>query len=549
MMLGVHRAVWSLLMLGKFLVVSGQTSVDTWWVRFTDKTNTPYSIDAPEAYLSPRSIQRRLQQGIAIDELDLPVDPAYIQAVLDLGDVQLHNRSRWFNAITIRTSDTDVLDAILALPFVQDIRSTRSHAGRSPVQDKYTAVRVPEQRDKDYGDSFDQIAMMNGHLLHAMNAQGQGMLIGVLDSGFEGTDNIPAFGPLFERSGIVLTRDLVDHDDDVFLDHWHGRSVLSCMAAVVDGALVGTAPQADYALVRTENVASEYLVEEDDWISGAELCDSLGVDILNTSLGYTVFDDSTQNHVYDELDGGTLRISIAAGIASQKGMIPVISAGNQGNSDWYHISAPADAMDILAVGAVGAQGQHAWFSSHGPSADGRVKPDVAAMGWGTVGIAPDGSEITPLNGTSFSAPLVSGLVACLWQLHPDRSAQDIMDAVRRSASQYDQPDNRLGYGIPDMWQAHMILELTTPVSDVRESLPVVVYPVPFHDSFNVLATGELGDMALELCDMSGRVHWQGRYMPRRDPVRINDAGLMHLSPGTYILRINGRAARTVIKAP
>lgn len=525
-----------------------QTAPNTWWVQFTDKASTPYSIDQPEPFLSERAIQRRQIQGIAVDELDLPVDPAYIQAVLALGNVQLHNRSKWFNAITIRTSDPGVLDAIAGLPFVLNIRSTRSEGTASGNPNKFAIEEQLAVREYDYGDSFNQISMMNGHLLHGLNAQGQGMLIGVLDSGFEGTDVIPGFDALRARGGIVYTSDQVDHDGDVYADHWHGRSVLSCMAAIVEGALVGTAPLADYVLVRTEDVATEYLVEEDNWVSGAELCDSLGVDILNTSLGYTTFDDSLQDHSYLDLDGATTRISIAAGIASSRGMIPVISAGNQGNSEWFHISAPADAMDVLAVGATGAQAQHAFFSSHGPSADGRVKPDVAAMGWGTTGIGPDGIDIQPINGTSFSAPLVSGLVACLWQMHPQRTAQDIMDAVRRSASQFNAPDIQLGHGIPDFMQAHQWLELTTPVPE-RTATMFSMYPHPFSDSFTlVLPQVQDGTLVLEMWDMTGRLVWSYHAAAGPDQFTVQDQGLSRLALGPYVLRMNGELVRTVIKA-
>lgn len=524
-----------------------QSAPDTYWVQFTDKSATPYSVDQPEAFLSSRAIQRRAVQGIAIDELDLPVDPAYVQAVLALGDVQLHNKSKWLNAISIRTTDTDVLDALQELPFVLNVRNSRSLVHSDPVRNKFDAMEALGERDLEYGDSFGQIAMMNGHLLHAENAQGQGMLIGVLDSGFESVDEIAAFDALRARGGIRATSDQVDHDGEVYLDHWHGRSVLSCMAAVVDGALIGTAPQADYVLVRTENAASEYLGEEDNWISGAEFCDSLGVDILNTSLGYTTFDDSLQNHTYAELDGATARISIAAGIAARKGMIPVLSAGNQGNSEWLHISAPADAIDVLSVGATGAQGQYAFFSSQGPSADGRVKPDVSAMGWGTTAIGQSSNVIEPVNGTSFSSPLVAGLVACLWQRHPQRTAQDIMDAVRRSASQYNSPDSELGYGIPDFYAADVLLELSTAISE-RETPGWVVFPMPFISGFTVQLSAQQNDpLRLELFDMSGRPVWSGAVPPTSSMLQVNDQNLASLKPGSYLLRIEGYGQRAVLK--
>ncbi len=535
------------------LFAQAQTAPETWWVAFTDKEDTPYSLFDPGAFLSDRAIQRREAQGIGLDELDLPVDPAYIAIVLAQGEVQLINRSKWFNAITIRTSDQEALDAIAELPFVSGIRGTRSLVMPFPLlqEDKFTVLPGTGPRgggnEEDYGASFHQIAMMNGHLLHAIGARGEGLLIGVLDSGFEGVDVLPAFETLRDRDGIILTRDFVDHDGDVYQDHWHGRSVLSCLGIEWTGILMGTAPLADYVLLRTEDVGSEYVIEEDNWVSAAEFCDSLGVDILNTSLGYTVFDDSTQNHTYPELDGATTRISIAGGIAASRGMIPVTSAGNQGASDWYHISAPADAFDILAVGATNADGQPSWFSGHGPSADGRIKPDVSAMGEGTMGLSIDGSGPEAINGTSFSAPLVAGLVACLWQLHPDRSALEIMEAVRRSASHYDAPETQLGHGIPDFIAAHAWLTLLS-VDRVPHAGDLFIHPVPFTDHFTIHTTGSNGVVRVELISTQGARVLE-RQMATGPTIIVN--GLGHLAPGPYLLRLwsNGMVmSRMVLKA-
>ena len=391
----------------------GQTAPHTWWVQFTDKDQTPYSIDAPEMFLSERSIQRREMQHIPVDESDLPVDPAYVAAVLALGDVELRNRSRWFNAITVRTDDPTIVEAIGSLPFVADIRSTQ-RVGQVGHLTKGTWTTPGGMRggEGDYGASLYQLAMMNGHLLHLeWAARGEGMLIGVLDSGFDGVDTLSGFQDLRDREGILLAQDLAEPGGNVYVSHSHGRAVLSAMAAVRPGELVGSAPNADYALVRTEDAGTEFLIEEDNWVSGAELLDSLGCDVLNTSLGYTVFDDSTMNHTTDQLDGLTARISIAAGMASAKGMIPVNSAGNRGGDEWYYMSMPADAHNILAVGSVNADSVHSWFSGHGPSADGRVKPDVAALGENTLSLGGDGTQVMGLNGTSLASPLVAGLVA------------------------------------------------------------------------------------------------------------------------------------------
>ncbi|MCB0770439.1 MAG: S8 family serine peptidase [Flavobacteriales bacterium] len=526
--------------------VSAQTAPDTYWVQFTDKAETPYSLDQPEDFLSARAIARRAAQNIAYDELDLPVDPAYIEQVRGLGEVQVLTRSKWFNGITVRTTDADVVATIRDLPFVHGIRPTGASLA-PPSRPKFEELRDLESyRDGEeefYGPSFRQIAMLNGHLLHSEGAQGQGMLIGVLDSGFEGVDASAAFSALRDRNGIVLARDLVDGDDNVYDAHAHGRSVLSCMASNLEGQLVGTAPGADYVLLRTEDVATEYPIEEDNWVMGAELADSLGCDVLNTSLGYTEFDDSTMDHSYADLDGRTLRISIAAGIASRKGMIPVNSAGNSGSSPWHFISAPADAIDILTVGAVGDLEQHAPFSSFGPSADGRVKPDVCAMGWGTTVLRPGVDSVASANGTSFAAPVLAGLVACLWQLHPTRNAQEVMEAVRSSASFFHTPNDAYGFGVPDFNVASDILEFGIGMDEHAVGQGFLLFPSPFDNVLGFVAPVD-GPLDVILFDATGRSVWQSKTLGAKDEVvQLADGRLGTLPAGMYVVRLQqGRSA-------
>ncbi len=537
------KRIISLALLILPIISSAQTAPDTYLIFFSDKDGTPYSLDQPQQFLSDRAIQRRIVQGIELDELDLPVDPIYIDTVLAQGDVQLLNKSKWFNAITIRTTEIETLQEIALLPFVIDIKTTAGSSSIAPIGDKFAPEREVA-KVLDYGGSFTQVGMMNGHLLHELS-QGEGMLIGVLDSGFEGVDWMPAFAPLRDRNGIVLTRDLVDAGTSVYEDHWHGRSVLSCMAAILESQLIGTAPQADYVLLRTENADSEYIVEEDNWIAGAELADSIGCDVINTSLGYTRFDDPTQDHHYTELNGNNARISIAAAIAAQKGMIPVVSAGNQGESDWYYISPPADAHDILAVGAVGDMAQYAPFSSHGPSADGRVKPDLMAMGWGTIGVNDGGDSTVAINGTSFASPLVAGLVASLWKLHPERTAQEIMQAVRASASLYDQPNDSMGYGIPDFMRANELL-ITIGIDD-RSTDAESIFPNPFTDRISIRMNG-FGLMNVAIQDLAGREIWRSDGTRLEDgKAVIQDPVLTTIEIGTYLLTIEMEGRRIVRK--
>lgn len=544
---------WIILLSTGTSTLLAQTAPATYWVQFTDKTHTPYSISEPQAYLSQRAIDRRARQGISIDSLDLPVDPAYIAQLMAAGDFQLLTVSKWLNAVTIRSTDTLALDSLGLLAFVHDVRITKD--GRLRPARHPEKIAQEKTYAQDYGTSFRQIEMMNGHLLQeAGGAKGLGMLIGVLDAGFRDADILPGLADLRNRNGIVMVRDLVEPGGNVYNEHYHGRSVLSVMAGHVPGELEGTAPMADYVLVRTENGNSEYIVEEDNWVSGAELCDSMGCDVLNTSLGYTTFDDPAQDHTYADLNGLTSHMTLAADIATRKGMIPVNSAGNEGTSNWHYIGIPADAFDILAVGAVNSSRVLASFSSRGPTADGRVKPDVSAMGLGTIGLNVGGAEVGPINGTSFSSPLVAGLVACLWQLHPDRTAHQVMDAVRRSASQYGDPDGDLGYGIPDFWRAHLLLlgrDLTTLSSP--EALSLI--PVPFSNYLDVeVYAGNASTMSLTIHDVLGKILWStvtGLEPHTYSRVRIQNDLLSKLRAGVYIVEVQvggSRLTKRVVKA-
>ncbi len=542
------------------LGAGAQTAPATYWVQFTDKAHTPYSVQHPEAFLSQRALDRRAHQHIAIDELDLPVDPSYIAALLQAGQFELLNTHKWFNAVTVRTMDTLALDTLDHLPFVLQLRGTSSGRRTRNFNDKFAAELNEEERssyEDTYGLAYRQVSMMNGHLLHELgNARGEGMLIGVLDSGFENADELPGFSELRARNGIIATRDFVQAGGDVFAAHWHGRSVLSCMAGHLEGSLLGTAPKADYVLLRTEDADSEYPIEEDNWVSGAEFADSIGCDVLNTSLGYSRFDDSSMDHSFADMDGMTTRISIAAGIAARKGMAVVNSAGNNGQDDWHYIAAPADAIDILSVGAVNDDREVAPFSSRGPSADGRVKPDVCAVGWGAIGLGVDGQRAEPINGTSFSSPITAGLVACLWQLHQDRTSHEIMDAVRRSASTYSAPSDSLGFGIPDFWRAHLLLQGQDLTHLISPSF-LGLYPMPFTDVLDVaLFTGEADRVNLELYDTQGRSVW--RTIAPVEPgiythLRIGADAWHDLENGCFVLRasLDGRAelVEQVIKAP
>lgn len=531
-----------------------QTRPDCYLVFFTDKNNSPYSLNNPQQYLSLRAIERRQKQQITLKENDLPVNPAYINAVLSTGNVTLKLKSKWFNAITIQTTDSNALQLISQLPFVSSVRSVQT-TNQHPRNTKELFFNTPKEQLQiqsdfcnEYGQACNQINMLNGISLHKLGYTGKGMIIAQMDSGYPDVLNMQCFANMLQENRLLCYYDFVDLETDVFNNpSSHGTLVLSTMAAKLPGQYIGTAPDASYMLFVTEDAPVEYIIEEDNWVAAAEFADSAGADIINTSLGYTTFDDSTQNHTYADMNGKTARISIASTIAASKGILCVTSAGNQGNSPWFYISAPADADSILSVGAVNQHGVYAAFSSKGPTSDGRIKPDVAAQGNNAVFIWPGGNIATG-NGTSFSSPILAGMAASLWQAHPDKTNLQIIEAIKQSASQYNHPDTLIGYGIPDFYKAHRILSgLNTNYYDFNL---INIFPNPFTDRFNIeLLAGEETQIEFILYDYAGRIIWS-----KTHPLTPNKNNLLTiydtnppLSKGLYYLFCKSSQNTRVLK--
>ncbi|MFI5219677.1 MAG: S8 family serine peptidase, partial [Bacteroidia bacterium] len=359
---------------------------DKYVVRLANKNNSPFSFSNPSAYLSSRAIQRRTNQNIPIDSADLPVNPAYISGISGTGAAIL-GRTKWLNAVIIQTSSSSVLNAISNLPYVVNVNNVGRHAGGNNIPyNKFSneLLRTDEMYNGnanrtasfDYGPSLNQIQMIGGDLMHDNGFTGTGIHIAVIDAGFENADNMDAFDSLFANNQVLGTRDFVDNETNVYDNSSHGSMVLSIIGGNWPGNIVGTAPHAKFWLLRSEDAATEYLIEEYNWAEAAEFADSVGADVINSSLGYTEFDDPAHNHTYNDMDGNTAPSTRAADFAAKKGMIVCNSAGNSGNDPWNFIGAPADADSILAIGAVDDLENYASFSSNGPTSDGRVKPDV-----------------------------------------------------------------------------------------------------------------------------------------------------------------------------
>ena len=463
-------------------------------IYLSDKNNTPYSIDNPSEYLSQRAIDKRERFNIPITEQDLPINPEYKQQILALHPrMQPLAVSKWMNTFTVYCPDSTVVPQILNLPFVDSIMAVGAYVLNDAPSAKIPEIQpsivqntlIPTKNSLDYGYGFGQIAFHNGHLLHEAGFLGEGMLIAVIDGGFYGIETISFFQEMVNDGRFYGHYSLMPDFMDTWISGWseiHGTLVTSTIAANTSGELIGTAPAASYALIHTEWVGSEELVEEDFWANGAEIADSIGADVINSSLGYRSFPDFPQSDItYADMDGLSSIASRCATILGQKGVIVCIAAGNDGDNQYYHIGRPADAVDILCVGASTVDSVIAGFSSHGPSYDGRVKPDITSVGVNTYCYYPENLLITE-NGTSLATPVATGLCACLWQAMPQYTASEMMQIIRENSHLYNHPNTEYGYGIPDFYKAY-----TTHVGiNDYNPLKISVYPNPVTDQLNIV---------------------------------------------------------------
>lgn len=536
-----------------YLGLEGQIAPNTYYIQFTDKNGSPYSINNPSAFLTQRAIQRRIKQNIPVTENDIPVNPQYISGVAATGATILFP-TKWLNGLTIQTSSQQILNAIAALPYVLSIKTLTDeplkHAIKKKLFDEavevFEADAVVSAKGSaglyDYGSGFNQINQINGIPLHANGYRGEGMVIALLDGGFTNVDTHIAFDSIRTNGQILGTKDFTLPGGNVYSESTHGTSVLSTIASNRPGQLIGTAPKASFWLLKSEYVFSEHLIEEYNWVSAAEFADSVGVDIINSSLGYIDFDWPQWNHDYTNMNGQTAIVTIGADIAASKGILVVNSAGNSGsNSSFPYIGAPADGFQVFSIGAVNASGVRASFSSIGPTYDGRIKPDVMAQGQGTA-LAGSNNNFTFGNGTSFSSPVLAGMAACLWQMKPNFTNMQIKQAIMQSGSTAANPSNTFGYGIPDFVAAANWL--TSIDTGQHEARLVSIYPNPFVNDVQ-MRLFEMRPLSVLLTDVFGR---KIAGMTMTD---INKGVLIEvlkgLASGTYFLRAIGPDGQQQIK--
>jgi len=480
-----------------------------YFISFNNKANTDYSINTPEQYLSLKTIAKRQKYGISIDSTDLPLSAQYLN-VLNLEGFVIENKSKWFNGVVVSAFDS-LLISSLNYSFIDTFISFGSWQNTKKVSEKWKI----NYSSADYADAYNQLSMLGGHQLHNIGYKGSGITIAVIDAGFFKVNELEVFADL--QNQILATYDFVDVSTNVYDDDPHGMMVLSTMGAKQSGKMIGTAPEANYLLLRSEDVFSENLIEEYMWVCAAEYADSAGADIINSSLGYTTFDNPIYNHTYADMDGKTAPISIGAGIACGKGIILVNSAGNSGNSNWHYIGAPADHPAVLSVGAVDENEEFASFSSYGPNAEGFTKPNVVAQGKNTV-VATSSNEVMTGNGTSFSSPVTAGMVACLWGANPDKSPEEIKRAIYVSADRYLIPDIQFGYGIPNYYDAHQSLDYN--------------FSIPVENSI-------MGDIEYSIYTIDGKIIEKGvlYYNNPQDAIRI----IKPKTAGVYIINLSAEA--------
>lgn len=529
------------------LFSSAQEPMNRYVVFLNDKDTSAFSIDAPEAFLSPRSIQRRTKQAIEITPQDFPVNKSYLTALRAAG-AEVYFTSKWLNAVTVQMAPT-LYSTILSLDFVNQIDLV---ANGSPLSNTKDEVVIPETF-LDPPSVRSNSSLQNNFLgvgkMHEDGFEGQNMMIAIFDNGFRGVNEFKPFQHVFDDNRLVATRDFFGNSGNIYQYGTHGTQVFSCIGARYENTMIGTAPESSFVLCVTEESGGEYRIEEYNWLMAAEYADSLGVDVINSSLGYSFgFTVSSMNYSPEDLDGKTTVISRAANIAATKGMVIVTSAGNEGNNfrDWNgKITAPADSEEVLTVGSVTRDLFRSVFSSFGPTSDGRIKPDVVALGSNAAVVTGSGN-ITTSSGTSFSSPQIAGFAACVWQISPSFNYQEVIEAIKLSGNNAASPDSIFGYGIPNY---------LTMINDEVLSFDRIlntdfsVYPNPFK---NNQITIDLNGIELEnnfdltISDSKGNAVFVRKISKRNTPDQIIvdfDAE----SKGVYFLNIQSRKYQKTIK--
>ncbi|MFV0564515.1 MAG: S8 family serine peptidase [Flavobacteriaceae bacterium] len=508
------------------------------WVYLTDKQDVSTKLANPISILSQDAIDRKTAQNIEIDERDVPVNENYIEQLKAATGITVMAKSKWFNAVHVQGSLGDIGN-LSNLNFVSAIDYANRSLNSKQVKQKAESKFQKTNTVFDYGNAVNQIEMVSIDQLHEADFTGSGVTVAVLDNGFLGVNTIEAFQRLRNANNIKGTYDFVGRVEDVYTYTTggkrtnHGTGVLSTMAAYIDGEYVGTAPDAAYYLFITEDNSSETPVEESYWVEAAERADSLGVDVINTSLGYKYYTNPNYSYSDADMDGNTAFITKGANIAFQKGLLLVNSAGNDGSRG---LNAPADSKYVFTIGSVNISGEYFSGSSTGSEMLSYIKPDVMALGHNT-SVINDNNTITSGTGTSFASPIIAGGMACLKQALPNKSNAEIMQLVRQSASRYTNPDYQYGYGIPDFWQAY---SATLSMENDNLNNSVVLYPNPTSHSFVV--NGVLQNNTISIYNTLGKLVLSLDKYANNAPIDISV-----LPSGIYFVEVENESQSKALK--
>lgn len=517
-------------------------TVNRYIIYLKDKEGSAYDVKRPEEFLSYKAIDRRIKQHISITEEDLPVSKVYLNN-LRKQNISLFFTTKWFNAVLAEFDDSK-LTGIESMPFVEKVIYAAPgskltgiltrHVDSNGSQSAYSSsVVIVDQSIETSSIVTDfQNKMMSVDVMHQKGFRGEKMMVGVFDSGFSNVNTSSFFSHIFTDKKLVGGRDFVGNSGNVFQYDTHGTKALSCISAYKNSEFEGTAYNADLILCVTEDVSSEYRIEEFNWLFAAEYADSLGVDVINSSVGYSYFDDEAMDYTYEDLDGKTAVISLAATRAASKGIIVVSSQGNEGNNFWKYLNAPADADSIMAIGAVTADMERAVFSSFGPTSDGRIKPELSTLGVSVRVVSNDG--VIGSSGTSFSSPLVAGLVAGFWQAFPELTNTEVMEYLKITASNASQPDTLTGFGVPDFARAYNKVRINE--GDITSKF--VVFPNPAGDEREIYIYSDSfmkeGLSTIKFYDLKGNLLSTAQIELHENSMPV-EVDISFLVPGTYIL--------------
>ncbi|MBL4904590.1 MAG: S8 family serine peptidase [Flavobacteriaceae bacterium] len=524
-----------LLPLFVFLISLQLSAQEDAWVFLADKPSATAYLANPLTMLSQRSLDRRLRHNIALDDVDVPVEATYYTQIKNATGITVLAKSKWLNAIHVQGAQSDINNLKTTFTFVSSVefanrllnKGAKSSVVKQPANHKNKFEKT--NTDFNYGNAANQIQMLKGDVLHQNGYTGAGMYIAVIDAGFPNVNTLAAFARARNNGQILGGYDFVNRNTNFYTGSSHGTNTFSDIAGYLDGVFVGTAPDASYYLFITEDAVNEVPLEESLWVEAVERADSLGVDVINTSLGYTTFDESKYDYSYADMDGNTTFISRGAEIGASRGMILVNSAGNAGNSSWHYMGAPSDAPSVFSVGAVNASGTIASFSSYGPTADNRVKPDVLAQGQSAFVISSASGSAVTSNGTSFSSPIMAGVVACFWQAFPNKTGAQIRQIIRASADRYANPTDHYGYGIPNFETA---FNTTLSVNEFALFKDVGIFPNPVFTHFTLkIPNASLSEYGIRIFNILGKEVFQQKELKST----IVDISRLH--KGIYILQI------------